>query len=126
MLTKIPRLGKLSLATLACVVGFNISASSLQATSKVWASTSAFIIVKNRTFFKQDYQKQASALPLTDKYEAQTGERFYFSYIEPDVNQFNGHLRVHFDPALKPQQGSSKQTWYVFATDISEIKPTGK
>jgi len=110
---------------LGFVSGLNISASMLHTTTQVNASTSAVIIVKKQTFFKQDYQKQAKDLPLTEKYEAQQGRRFAFAYIEPDVNQFNGHLKVHFDPALQPQQGSAKQSWYVFASDISEIRASG-
>lgn len=125
MLTKIPKIGKFGLAMLGLVSGFSISASMLHATTKVNASTSAILIVKRQTFFKQDYQKQASELPLTDKYEAQQGRRIPFAYIETDVTQFNGHWRVHFDPPLQPRQGSAKQSWYVFASDVTEIRASG-
>lgn len=125
MLTKIPRRRLLGLTMLGLVSGFSISASMLNTATQVNASTSAIIIVKRQTFFKQNYRKQASELPLTDKYEAQAGRRFAFAYIEPNVNQFNGHLKVHFDPPLKPSEGSAKQTWYVFASDVSEIRASG-
>ena len=125
MLTKIPRRRILYLTMLGLVSGFSTSASMLNTATKVNASTSAIIIIKRQTFFKQNYRKQASELPLTDKYEAKAGRRFAFAYIEPDVNQFNGHLKVHFDPPLKPRQGSAKQSWYVFASDVSEIKTGG-
>lgn len=122
---RIPKIGKICFTILGCVFGLNVSASSLYTTTKVYASTSAIIVVNKSTFFKQDYQKQANTLPLTDKYEAQQGRRLPFAYIETNVNQFNGHWRVHFDPSLQPQQGSAKQTWYVFASDVREIRASG-
>ncbi len=125
MLTKIPKIRTLGLTMLGLVSGLSLSASMLNTATKVNASTSAVIIIKRQTFFKQDYRKQASELPLTDKYEAQQGRRFAFAYIEPDVNQFNGHWKVHFDPPLQPRQGSAKQSWYVFASDVSEIRASG-
>lgn len=125
MLTKIPRRRILSLTLLGLASGLSISASMLNTAAKVNASTSAIIVIKRQTVFKQNYRKQARELPLKDKYEAQAGRRFAFAYIEPNVNQFNGHLKVHFDPPLKPREGSAKQTWYVLASDVSEIKASG-
>ncbi len=83
---------------------------------------SGLLIIKNNTCFKQDYQKQAKDLPITDKYEAKAGQEFEYAYIEPDVNQFKGHFKVHFDPPIQPQQGNAKQTWYIFASDVSQFK----
>ena len=79
------------------------------------------LTLKNNTFFKQDYQKQAKDLPATDKYEAKAGQEFEYAYIEPDLTQFKGHLKVHFDPPIQPKQGNAKQTWYIFAPDVSKL-----
>lgn len=83
---------------------------------------SGLLIIKNNTFFKQNYQKQAKDLPLTDKYEAKAGQEFEYAYVEPDVIQFSGHFKVHFDPPIQPKQGNAKQSWYVFASDVSQLK----
>ncbi|HEY9706945.1 MAG TPA: hypothetical protein V6D48_01945 [Oculatellaceae cyanobacterium] len=79
------------------------------------------LTLKNNTFFKQDYQKQAKDLPPTDKYEAKAGQEFEYAYIEPDLTQFKGHFKVHLDPPIQPKQGNAKQTWYIFAADVSKL-----
>lgn len=73
------------------------------------------LIVNSDTFFKLDYTKQADQLPDNQKYKVFGGQTYSYKSIDNNVQQYNGHWSVDFEPAL-----NGIHTWFVYPSDVTQ------